>query len=262
MNCMFFVLKCCLPELKLLVLCLCFQDPFEWYSDAFDHLDFVMVVSSPPKCCSQIGLYRDVENIALRFLKNKFSDQNFKCQIFSVLLPYCTEQDIPNEAKHFLKFRLIKDWDKMLWFIHFGGKFPAFVDSACTLLRPKLPGGESDFSVNGINLLKCIQQAQHDSLKVCGHKNLKEEGVSNIKITKLQTLLQPVQDVTDSHPERVNCSRDVSEVNLDVVKDNEDLLGISLNDLDLTGAGTSDLEVVDKRRNVTQTEYDLDAMTL
>lgn len=242
-------------------MCLCFKDPFEWYNDAFDHLDFVMVVSSPPKCCSQVGLYRDVENIALRFLKNRFSDRNFTFQIFSVLLPYCTEQDIPNEAKHFLKFRLIKDWDKMLWFIHFGGKFPAFVDSACALLRPKLPGGESDFSVNGRNLLQCIQQAQNDSLKDCGHKNPKEEGVCNSEITRLQTI-QPEQDMTDSHPERVKCSRDISEVNLDVVKGNENLLGISLNDLDLTGAGTSDLEVVDKRRNDTQTVYNLDALAL
>jgi len=219
-----------------------------------------MVVSSPPKCCSQVGLYRDVENIALRFLKNKISDRNFRCQIFSVLLPYCTEQDIPNEAKHFLKFRLIEEWDKVLWFIHFGGKFPAIVDSACALLQPKLPGGGSDFSVNGINLLQCIQQAQHDLLKDCGHKNPKEEGVSNSKITRFQTI-QPEQDMTDSHPERV-CSRDISEVNLDVVKDNENLLGISLNDLDLTGAGTSDLEVVDKRRNATQTVCNLDAMAL
>ena len=258
---MLYVLKCCLPELKWFVLCLCFQDPFEWYNDAFDHLDFVMVVSSPPKCCSQVGLYRDVEDIAMRFLKNKFSDQNFRCQIFSVLLPYCTEQDIPNEAKHFLKFRLIKDWDKMLWFIHFGGKFPAFVESACALLRPKLPGGESDFSVNGINLQQCIQQAQRDSLKDCGQKNLKEEGVYDSKITRLQTV-QPEQYVTDSYPERGKCSRDISEVNVDVVKDNENLLGISLNDLDLTGAGTSGLEVVDKRRNDGQTLYNLDAMAL
>lgn len=260
-NCMLYVLKC-LPELKWFVFFLCFQDPFEWYNDAFDHLDFVMVVSSPPKCCSQIGLYRDVENIALRILRNKFSDQNFICQIFSVLLPYCTEQDIPDEAKHFQKFRLISDWDKMLWFIHFGGKFPAFVDSAFALLGPKLPGGESDFSVNGIKLQQCIQQAQDGSLKVCGHKNLKDEEDSNSKIPRLQTLIQPVQDVTDSHPERVRCARDVSEVNRDVVKDNEDLLGISLNDLDLTGAGTSDLETVDKRRNATQAVYDLDAMAL
>jgi hypothetical protein len=149
----------------------------------------------------------------------------------------------------------------MLWFIHFGGKFPAFVDSACALLRPKLPGGKSDFSVNGINLLHCIQQAQYDSLKDCGHKNLKEEGVSNSKITRLQTI-QPEQDMTDSHPERVKCSRDISEVNLDVVKDNENFLGISLNDLDLTGAGTSDLEVAGKRRNDTQTVYNLDALSL
>jgi hypothetical protein len=68
--------------------------------------------------------------------------------------------------------------------------------------------------------------------------------------------------VTDSHPERVKCSRDISEVNLDVVKDNENVLGISLNDLDLTGAGTADLELADKRRNATQTVYDLDAMAL
>ena len=66
----------------------------------------------------------------------------------------------------------------------------------------------------------------------------------------------------DSHPGRVKCSRDISEVNLDVVKDNENLLGISLNDLDLTGAGTSDLEVVDKRRKDTQTVYKLDALAL
>jgi hypothetical protein len=181
--------------------------------------------------------------------------------MFSALLPYCAEQDVPNEAKYFLKFRLIKDWDRMLWFIHFGGKFPAFVDSACALLRPKLPGGESDFGVNGINLLQYIQQAQHDLLKDCGHKNLKEERVSNSKITRLQTI-QAEQDVTDSHPERVKCSRDISAVNLDVVKNNENLLGISLNDLDLTGAGTSDVEVVDKRRNATQTMYNLDAMAL
>jgi len=258
---MLHVLKCCLPELKWCVLCRCFQDPFEWYNDAFDHLDFVMVVSSPPKCCNQVGLYRDVENIALRFLKNKFSDQNFRGRIFSVLLPYCTEQDIPDEVKHFLTFRLIEEWDKMLWFIHFGVKFPAFVDSACALLQPKLPGGGSDFSVNSINLQQCMQQAQRDLLKDCGHKNLKEEGVSNSKITRLQTI-QPEQHVTDSQPERVKCSRDIFEVNLDVVKDNENLLGISLNDLDLTGAGTSDLEVVDKRRNTTQTMYELDAMAL
>lgn len=258
---MLYVLKCCLPELKWFILRLCFQDPFEWYNDAFDNLDFVMVVSSPPKCCSQVGLYRDVENIALRFLKNKFSDQNFRGRIFSVLLPYCTNEDIPDEAKHFLKFILIKDWDRMLWFIHFGGKFPAFVDSARALLRPKLPGGESDFSVNGMNLLQCIQQAQHDSLKDCGHKNPKEEGVSNSKITRLQAV-QPEQDVTDSHPERVKCSRDISEVNTDVVKDDENFLEVSLNDLDLTGAGVTDLEVVDKQRNATQTVYDLDAMAL
>jgi hypothetical protein len=257
------VINWCILELKLFILYICFQDPYEWYNDAFDHLDFVMVVSSPPlqKCCGQVGLYRDVENIALQFLKNKFSGHDFRCQVFSVLLPYCTEQDIPNEAKHFLKFRLIKDWDKMLWFIHFGSKLPAFLDSTCALLGPKLPGGESDFSVNGVNLLKCMQQAQCDSLKVCGHKNLKDEGVSKSKITRLQNFIQPVQDMTDSHPERVDCSKDVSEVSPDV-QVCEDLSGISLNDLDLTGAGTSGIELVDKQRNVIKTVYDLDVMAL
>jgi hypothetical protein len=58
-----------------------------------------MVVSSPPKCCNQEGIFRNVDVLALRFLK-KFSKPSFRPQFFSVLMPYCTEQDIPNEAKN------------------------------------------------------------------------------------------------------------------------------------------------------------------
>jgi hypothetical protein len=221
-----------------------------------------MVVSSPPKCCNQEGLYRGTDIIALRFLKNKFSDHTSRCQFFSVLLPYCTEQDIPNDAKHFVNFKLTKDLDKMLWFIHNDGKFPTFLDSACALLGPNLPGGESDLKVTGVNLLKSMKEAEDDSFKVCNHKNLKEEGISKSKMTGPQALIQPSRDVTESSHKCVKPSRGVSEMSSDVVMNYEDFMEMSLNDLDLTGAGALDPEPLNKRRVGTRAVYDLDTMAL
>jgi hypothetical protein len=217
-----------------------------------------MVVSSPPKCCGQ-GLYRGVDIIALNFLKAKFSD---RCHFFSALLPYCTELDIPNEAKHFQKFRLTKDLDKMLWFIHNGGKFPAFMESACALLGPKLHGGESDFKVTGVDLLKAMKQAEDDLLKVCCHKNLKDEGNYASENTRFQLLIPPVQDVTKSSPKLVQQSKDVSKMNPDVGMNCEDLMGISLDGLDLTGADTLYPEPLSKQRDATQAACDLDTLAL
>jgi len=220
-----------------------------------------MVVSSPPKCCNEEGLYRDVDVIALRFLKEKFSDRNSRCSFFSVLLPYCTLQDIPNEAKHFKKFKLTKDLDKMLWFIHNGGKFPAFVDSACALLVPKLHGDESDFKMSGVNLLEAIKEAEANLLKGCSHKKLKDKEIPESKAKRLHTLIKPVQDVTTCSSEWVKNPRDVSEMNPDMINF-EDCLEISLNDLDLTGAGTLDPEPLSNRRYATQTVCDLSTIAL
>lgn len=221
-----------------------------------------MVVSSPSKCCNQEGIYRGVDVIALRFLKNKFSDHKSRCQFFSVLLPYCTEQDIPNDAKHFVKFKLTKDFDKMLWFIHNGGKFPAFLDSACALLGPNLPGGECDLKVSGVNLLKSMKEAEGDSFKFCNHKNLKEERISKSKKTVPQTLFQPSRGVTESSPKYVKHSREFSELNPDAVMNYEDFMEMSLNDLDLTGAQALCSEPLNKQRVGTQTVYDLDTLPL
>jgi hypothetical protein len=221
-----------------------------------------MVVSSPPKCCNQEGLYRGADVIALRFLKNKFSDHKFRCQFFSVLLPYCTEQDIPNYAKHFVKFKLTKDLDKMLWFIHNGGKFPAFLGTACALLGPHLPGGESDLKVNGVNLLKYMKEAEGDSFKYCNHKNMKEEEISKNKMSGPQILIHPSQVVAKSSHKYVKQSSDVSEMNLDAVMNYEDFMEMSLNDLDLMGARELDPKLLNKQRIGTQAVYDLDALAL
>ncbi|XP_021922250.1 uncharacterized protein LOC110831030 isoform X3 [Zootermopsis nevadensis] len=234
------------------------KDPYEWYNDAFVHLDFVMVVSSPPKCCNQ-GLYRDVDIIAFNFLKAKFSD---RCQFFSVLLPYCTELDIPNEAKHFQKFKLTKDLDKMLWFIRNGGKFPTFMESACALLGPKVRGGESDLELSGINLLKAMKLAGDDLLKVCCHKNLKNEGNSTSEKTRLQMLIHPAQDVTNSSPKLVQQSRDVSKMNPHAEMNYEDSMEISLDYLDLSGPDTLYPESLSKRRDADQAVCDLDTLAL
>lgn len=221
-----------------------------------------MVVSSPPKCCNQEGLYRGADVIALRFMKNKFSDHKSRCQFFSVLLPYCAEEDIPNDAKHFVKFKLTKDWDKMLWFIHNGGKFPAFLDSTCALLGPNLPGGESDLKVSGINLLKYMKEANGDTFQYCNHKNVREEGISKKNMIDPQTLIHPSQFLTENSQEYVKHSRNVSETNSDEVVNYEDLMGMSLNDLDLTGAQALETELINKQRIGAQAVYDLNAMVL
>jgi hypothetical protein len=197
--------------------------------------------------------------IAFKFLKAKFSD---RCQVFSVLLPYCTKLDIPNEAKHFQKFKLTKDLDKMLWFIHNGGKFPAFMESACALLGPKLRGGKSDFKVNGVNLLKAMEQAKGDLLKICCHKTLKEEGNSTSKNTSLQMLIHPVQNVTESSPNLVQQSRYVSKTNTDVGMNYEDVMGISLDYLELKGSDTLHSESLSKPRDATQAICDLGTLAL
>ncbi|KAJ9588289.1 hypothetical protein L9F63_018341, partial [Diploptera punctata] len=49
------------------------KDPWTWCNNAFARADFVMVISSPPKCCNEEGIFRNMDLVALRFLKEKFS---------------------------------------------------------------------------------------------------------------------------------------------------------------------------------------------
>ncbi|PSN52167.1 hypothetical protein C0J52_06470 [Blattella germanica] len=151
------------------------QDPWTWCNDAFDRADYVMIISSPPKCCSEEGVFRNMDLVALRFLKEMFSKNTSK-SFFSVLLPYCTEKDIPKEVQKLRVFKLTKDLDKMLWYIHNGGKAPSFVDSVKIFLDRKPHGGKSDLNIKGACLLTAFKEAGFDQVKVCScmSKKIKE----------------------------------------------------------------------------------------
>lgn len=130
-----------------------------------------MVVSSPPKCCNQDGAFGNVNVDVLQILKDRFSSCNSRPHFFNILLPYCTNQDVPDEAKNFKMFKLFKDLDKMLWHIHNGGKVIPAVDSVCILLGPNLNGGKYDLKSKGTALLTAVKNADDDLLRVCKCQN-------------------------------------------------------------------------------------------
>ena len=155
------------------------QDPWTWCNKAFSRADFVMVVSSPPKCCSEEGIFRNMDLVALRFLKEKFSSGSSKTRFFSIMLPYCTKEDIPEEARNLLVFKLMRDFDKMLWYIHNGGKLPSILNTAHMLLGPAPAGGKSELNTKGKILLTALKEAEFDRGKFCNCASKKNKSSNN-----------------------------------------------------------------------------------
>ncbi|KAJ9596267.1 hypothetical protein L9F63_027113 [Diploptera punctata] len=102
-----------------------------------------------------------------KLVKRKFSDHSSRPYFFTVLLPYCTPEDIPEEARHFRRFMLTKDLDKMLWYIHNNATLPNPLVSIWITIGPKLNGGKSDLKSKGINMLKAMELAENDLSKSC-----------------------------------------------------------------------------------------------
>ncbi|KAJ9588293.1 hypothetical protein L9F63_018345, partial [Diploptera punctata] len=88
-------------------------------------------------------IFRNVDVDSLQLVKRKFSDHSSRPYFFTVLLPYCTPEDIPEEARH---FRQISIW---------------------ITIGPKLNGGKSDLKSKGINMLKAMELAENDLSKSC-----------------------------------------------------------------------------------------------
>ncbi|KAJ9576540.1 hypothetical protein L9F63_025563, partial [Diploptera punctata] len=82
-------------------------------------------------------IFRNVDVDSLQLVKRKFSDHSSRPYFFTVLLPYCTPEDIPEEARHFRRFMLTKDLDKFR------------------------------FKKQGINMLKAMELAENDLSKSC-----------------------------------------------------------------------------------------------
>ncbi|XP_021922257.1 uncharacterized protein LOC110831033 isoform X2 [Zootermopsis nevadensis] len=238
------------------------KDPFMWCNEAFSRADFVMVVSSPPKCCNQEGIFRNVDVIALHFLKEKFSERNSRPDFFSVLMPYCTERDIPDEAKNLRMFKLTKDFDKMLRYIHNGGRFPTVMDYARTLLGPKLRGGKSDLNSRGCVLLAAMKEAEYDCVRVCNCKKLevKENDVNGIQNTRyLPKLLTSSEEGNELG--RNMCGSDSTDYLCESSEPLDVELPFLLDDLDLTGTAQMKVEPV-KNSEALLSGVDLNSMKL
>lgn len=202
-----------------------------------------MVVSSPPKCCNQEGIFRNVDVLALRFLKEKFSKPCSRPQFFSVLMPYCTEQDIPNEAKNLRMFRLMKDFNKMLWHIHNGGRLPTVVDCARSLLDPQPGGGKSYLNDRGNALWAAIEEVELELQEVC---NCKKQDIKRCDDDKVENT-RYLTKLTTSWQEGNECERNIQKsVSTDHLLVIPEPLGVelpfSLDELDLTGAGETDVK--------------------
>ncbi|CAG2057975.1 unnamed protein product, partial [Timema podura] len=143
-------------------------DPHNWCIGEFERVDFVMVVSSP-STNQFVGIYKGVDQISLKLLKEKFGNSKSGLRYFSVQLPYCSEQDIPYEASCLVprrsrcvkRFHLMQDLDNMLRYIHNRGGGPL-----CSCMGPNIPGGRAELEVNGRSLLQALDAAKAKIAKI------------------------------------------------------------------------------------------------
>lgn len=236
------------------------KDPFTWCNEAFSRADFVMVVSSPPKCCNQEGIFRNVDVLALRFLKEKFSKPSSRPQFFSVLMPYCTEHNIPNEAKNLRMFSLMKDFDKMLWYIHNGGRLPTVVDYARSLLAPQPGGGKSYLNERGNALWAAVEEVELELREVCNCKKLDVKRCDDYDVENTRYVAKLMTSCQEGNECDRNIHKSVSTDHLLVIPEPLDMeFPFLLDDLDLTGAGEIDMK---PKNNSEDLHLGLDLSTL
>lgn len=143
------------------------KDPHEWYQKSFSEADVVIIISSPTNFDPmEAGIYQRVDILALRILSEKFFDPNCKQRFFSLLLPYCCQEDIPVEGRNVRQFSLKKDLNELLWHMRFGGKCYCASKIGYYCSRSQIPGGESDLMRHGKILLDALQTAEDDVKKI------------------------------------------------------------------------------------------------
>lgn len=94
------------------------KDPGLWCNTAFQAADVVLVVTSPlvSSVKSDTIVYRNVDNHLLRLLKENYPRRNKR--YYTIQLPYCKPNRIPEEARVFKKFNLPEDLTRLVKTIH------------------------------------------------------------------------------------------------------------------------------------------------
>jgi hypothetical protein len=66
----------------------------------------------------------------------------------------------------------MKDFNKIFWYIHNGGRLPTVVDCARSLLDPQPGGSKSYLNARGNALWDAVEQVELELHEVCNCKKL------------------------------------------------------------------------------------------
>ncbi|GLH10112.1 Uncharacterized protein GBIM_15091 [Gryllus bimaculatus] len=197
------------------------KDPHIWYQEAFSQADVVLVISSPPRTdCLEEGLYQKVDLLALRILSNKLCDPQCKQKLLSLVLPYCSSDDIPVEAKNVRCYSFKKDWNELLWNMRCGMKsfWIPKIDYLC--YQSQVPGGDSDLRRYGKFLLDALQIAEDDVQKrnFSIHKSIDDGNFEEVPLqmvgqfTDTSDINDLMQSLKDDRPDPETDAQEVYSV--------------------------------------------------
>ncbi|KAF7996197.1 hypothetical protein HCN44_001829 [Aphidius gifuensis] len=114
------------------------RDPAIWCNDAFDKANIILIATSPPpsSSCDNTNsastIYQNLDNHLLRLVRENYSKNNKK--YMKIVFPYCSQNDIPEEARLFKKFTIPDNLDKMIRYIYQSNKLKLFGKSSKDLI--------------------------------------------------------------------------------------------------------------------------------
>ncbi|XP_011500596.1 PREDICTED: uncharacterized protein LOC105364382 isoform X2 [Ceratosolen solmsi marchali] len=110
------------------------KDPVLWCNESFHSADAIIIATSPQTDEIAPVIYRNIDNQALRLLKENYPRRNKR--YYALQFPYCKANDIPKEARQFKRFTMPEELDKLVKTVHeveyirfFGVSDKDFVDS-------------------------------------------------------------------------------------------------------------------------------------
>lgn len=153
------------------------NDPMKWYFNAFHSAQYVIVFASPPNTATKIStsMYLGMEAYAVSLLRHRLVQIPCMTRFLAVMLPYCSSDALPTEAKNFTKFLLLDDLDKLIIFLK-EDRLPFF--------PLHVEGGKKDLPSKAPQLLEYIEEATRASQLPPEFKTAAE--LNHIKVDQLR----------------------------------------------------------------------------
>ncbi|XP_043274478.1 uncharacterized protein [Venturia canescens] len=147
------------------------KDPGLWCNSAFRDADVIVIATSPPSGGKVVPhIYRNVDNHALRLLKENYPRRNKR--YFVVQFPYCKRDDLPEEARLMRRFEM-------------PGELEKFVRNIYAVDRIRL------FGVSGVEFAEAIKVAMVQIPRDCSEKSTLCEEIGPQTEDTLSTVLLP-----------------------------------------------------------------------